>query len=493
MTNSRLLVGILLLSAFLRLYNLGGESLWLDEGFTARRAHASFIGLLHEFKHETQTGLYYFGEKIWCAAFGTSEASLRFPSVIFGVLAVWGVFLAGRVMFGPGTALCSALLLAVNPFAVFYSQEARPYSLFLAAAVFSVYFTLCLLRRPHKGWMLGYAVATTIALYSHPLGPLLLLVHGTAWLVYRNDERFPAARGLRVPLQSVLLVVLLYLPQLALMWRTVGRKIAGTSNASWIPVPSPQALMATVLHYFMLPQLLPLAGLCIAAGLIFSLRNRERGSGRGLLVLLSILLAFIAAPWVTSRLLTPIYVDRYTIPALAGIVLGLGWALCQFPRPLRVILVVVWLVLSGFTLGKYYTGLDKEPWREAAQWVQRNAQPGDVVILNAFYTRDTFSYYFHDYPGVRVIAPRTGDRVPQSLLDARHVLLVQSYEQKHKQVLDTLMPYILQNRAAGPTTIVEGRWPRYSWAFWTPDIRVTRFEQTAAPVTPAADLGILNP
>ena len=137
---TRYIFAILILAAALRLYGLADESLWLDEGYTARRATDSFAQLMAEFRYETETPLYYIMEKVWCSVFGTSEFSLRFLSVIFGIAATFGIFLLAKEIFSINVGLLSALLLAINPFAIHYSQEARPYALLLFAAVFSFYF-----------------------------------------------------------------------------------------------------------------------------------------------------------------------------------------------------------------------------------------------------------------------------------------------------------------------------------------------------------------
>jgi hypothetical protein len=106
--------------------------------------------------------LYYFLEKLWCAAAGTGEWAVRFPSAVYGVAAVLGTFLLARALFSPVVGLYAALFMAVNPFAVYYSQEARPYALFLAAAVFSVYYVLEVLRNGTRGSRVGYLVSTAV-------------------------------------------------------------------------------------------------------------------------------------------------------------------------------------------------------------------------------------------------------------------------------------------------------------------------------------------
>lgn len=156
---------ILALAAGLRLYGLGEESLWGDEGLTINRIlGTSYGGFLHRGPLETQGPLYYLLNKAWCDAFGLSVEALRFPSAIFGVLGVLTIYHLGRTMFDRRAGLLAALFLAVNPFALHYSQEARPYSLFMLTGVASAYFMVRLMGQFRLGDALGYVVATLAAL-----------------------------------------------------------------------------------------------------------------------------------------------------------------------------------------------------------------------------------------------------------------------------------------------------------------------------------------
>ena len=481
MSVSRLLIVILVLSAALRLYGLADESLWLDEGFTAHRATESLRELAIDFRHETQTVLYYVGELVWCAAFGTSEYALRLPSAVFGVAAVWGVFLLAREIFSASVGLWAALLLAVNPFAIFYSQEARPYSLFLAAAIFSLYFLLRMLRRLDKRAILLYLLATSIALYSHPLAPLLLLTHIVIWLIYRNDAEYPgAAHHVRQILQIFLFAALLYLPQFLFMFGTIVSKTQGTSRAGWIPVPDWNVFQQTAQQYFMYPVLAIFAFAVLAIGAVAYLR-RDRRSRRAALLLLTVVLACVAAPWLISVTVTPVYVVRYTLPALAAVIIALAWVFSRLPIAVRSLLVAIFLVLSGVALNQYYFGLDKEPWRETAQFVTEKARPGDLVALQASYVRQVFTYYFHAPAGVQVCAPWLNTEIPEAVDSASRIILVQSYDTKPQPSTAELLMRVRKNRTATQPVEIVGRRPVNPWAAWVPPIRVTLFERTPEP------------
>jgi len=85
-----ILLAILLMGLFLRIYDLSNESLWLDEGFSIRFANLSLYQIF--FLPETNPPLYYIILHWWINLFGDSEFSVRFPSVIFGFLSIFMVY-----------------------------------------------------------------------------------------------------------------------------------------------------------------------------------------------------------------------------------------------------------------------------------------------------------------------------------------------------------------------------------------------------------------
>jgi len=147
---------ILLAGLILRLVNLN-QSLWLDEAITALTVkNNTLVEIITNFaRGDFHPPLYYLILKLWSYVFGFSEVALRFPSVVFGVLTIFYVYKIGGKKFG----LVAGLLMALNPLAVYYSQEARMYSLAafcVTAAVY--YFSL-------KKWFL-WGVFLLIGLYS---------------------------------------------------------------------------------------------------------------------------------------------------------------------------------------------------------------------------------------------------------------------------------------------------------------------------------------
>lgn len=112
--------------------------------------------------------LYFYFMHYWIGLTGVSEWWLRFPSVVFGALAVLMMFLLGKELLGPFVGLAGALLVALMPEQIFYAQEARMYSLLVLLVTSSTYVLALALKRPRSAPLyVLYAALSIAGLYTH--------------------------------------------------------------------------------------------------------------------------------------------------------------------------------------------------------------------------------------------------------------------------------------------------------------------------------------
>lgn len=134
---------IVAIGLILRLISLN-QSLWLDEATTALVAKMPVGDILEKFMiGDFHPPLYYILMKYWVLVFGSSEISLRIPSVVFGVATVYFTYLIVKKLFDERTANIAGLLAATSGLMIYYSQEARMYGLaaFLVVAAFYFFLT----------------------------------------------------------------------------------------------------------------------------------------------------------------------------------------------------------------------------------------------------------------------------------------------------------------------------------------------------------------
>lgn len=203
------LAAIALLAAALRLSTLDLQSFWYDEAFTPLHVlHPSLFATLRSVVHSENTPpLWYLLAWADARILGTGEVALRLPSALAGIATVPVAWAIGAELERPSrgpqpaaappgtarrTAIACALLVAVNPLFVWYSQEARAYGLFVLMGALALLCFLRAEREPTRGRMALFALAGALALLTHYFA-VFLLIPMVLWLLYRRRTRRAAA------------------------------------------------------------------------------------------------------------------------------------------------------------------------------------------------------------------------------------------------------------------------------------------------------------
>lgn len=166
-----LLVGVTALGAVLRFATLGTQSYHHDEIVTASRVLR--VGFGHAMDavgfSESAPPLYYALAWLWTQVAGTGEWGLRSLSAVAGVATIPVAFLIGRELRGQRVGLLAAALVAVNPMLLWYSQEARAYSLLCFFCALSLLFCVRALdrERGEKRDFVLWGVFSSLALATH--------------------------------------------------------------------------------------------------------------------------------------------------------------------------------------------------------------------------------------------------------------------------------------------------------------------------------------
>lgn len=155
---------ILLWGTFLRVYSLGKESLHiqeiLDVGYAAEPI-AKTVQLSVSVGHFPTT---FIMMHYWIKLFGKSEFSVRFPSLIFGVMSIYLIFLLGKKLFNEKVGLLASYLFAVSTFNIYHSQFARLYNMLLFFTLTSFLFFYEALEKNKKLFWSAYAFFTLVSL-----------------------------------------------------------------------------------------------------------------------------------------------------------------------------------------------------------------------------------------------------------------------------------------------------------------------------------------
>jgi mannosyltransferase len=367
-------------AVFLRLLFLGQDSLWWDELASVAYSGGDWQDFWRwalESESLNQV-LYYLILRIWLYL-GENEFAIRSLSVISGVATVVVVFALGKRRFDVRTGLIAALALGVHAFHIEFSQEARGYSLLTLFVVLSSLFFVKSIERPSWGNWAGYALTSVLAGYSHFFGPLVLIAHASS-LIFLPPRAVPWKRLLL----SWSGIVLLLVP---LVYYALLRSVEKEPQAS---VTSLDQLVMAFTGNGGYP-LLAVYLILVLVATIFAIRNwisswASLESWRYAFLLTWLLVPTLLTLAVST--LEPVFVAKYLLGCLPALVLLAAAGISQVRLPLRTrfplvsgTILIVLVALSARATFAYYTNVEKEDWRGAANLVTSQWEPGDSFLI----------------------------------------------------------------------------------------------------------------
>lgn len=365
-----LLILITLLGCALRFYKLGEWSFWGDEMFTVGGREDGFNYSL--VRQSISLSLIQF----MVAWLGMTEWHARLVPALFGVVSIPTLYFLVKKMFNPATGLAAALLLAVSPWHLYWSQNARfyvPLLLFYTLALFFFYFGF----EEDKPWYLVIAliflgIATKERLLALFFGPVVV---GYLLLVVLLPFEKPA--GLRWRNLAIF-----FLPGMIAGGFFVSpyiQDLSGWMTGFGYVNNNPVWIMLGVVYYVGLG-VISFAGL----GALFFLLQKNRA------VLLLSLSATLPLLGIMSLSLFHYTANRYVFVALSSWLVLAALAAVELYRQshknIKVLAVGVLLLLFLTPLSenvlyfKYQNG-NRDDWRGAFEFVKQHKLADELVVV----------------------------------------------------------------------------------------------------------------
>ncbi len=177
------------LGALLRFYGIGHQGFWYDESYTALLVGRGPGEMLRLIPHlESTPPLYYCVAWVWARIFGFGPAGLKSLSALCGTLAIPVAYAAARKLLpSQRAAVIVAALMACNPFLIWYSQEARAYSMLVLMSALTLLAFAYARERPRPMAVALWAIACAAALLTHYYA-VIVIVPQAGWLVYEHRQ-----------------------------------------------------------------------------------------------------------------------------------------------------------------------------------------------------------------------------------------------------------------------------------------------------------------
>lgn len=401
-TLALIVAGILLLALVVRLHQIELQVVWYDEAFSVWLARMAPAQTVLFTTRDVHPPLYYLLLHVWMNCFGDGVAAVRSFSVVTGVASVGMGMLIARWLDGWRSAVIAGVLLAILPIAVYYSQEARMYSLLGLLMLSALYVILLWGRQQRDRYLLAYALLMIAGLYTHYFAVLCAAAIWLHVLLAKGQNGKSLIRSGRWWICN-LAIALAFLPWLP----TLIEQASDSGLLAWVAEMTPMTLPTSVWQAFALGLQVPGAKL---AAVLFCLLLITAGAFLGYLDQVphrprSLLVIYCFIPILVLGLIScvkPMFVARYLLFAFLGLPILLAIALTGMRQNWRVPLLVLCMVLEATGLANLYSR--QFNLRGGSEWVDNRLdyvmaqvgahwQQGDALLADDRNWSLTIDYY----------------------------------------------------------------------------------------------------
>jgi uncharacterized membrane protein len=395
------LVAILVVAAVVRLFVIGRDALWLDEGYSWWDATQSFASLWRLVPTcDPHPPLYFALLHGWIALLGDGTVTMRLLSTLFGLATVAVVYAAGRTLdfargagdrrFGIGAFAAS--LFALTPFQVYFSIESRPYALLcFGAALLTLGCLRVIAATQRRSRRLAFAwtdridaptvacllIGGVIVVWTNDTAVLVLGAASVGFVLLWWIDR--DSRAAIVPVVAIgVLIGLLWSPDWPLLLEQ-GREV---TQDFWIPRPS-WGGVTYELHYLIGLDAFGLTwpiAFVIACGL---LAIGLRVGRRWVAMIAALALLPIVFNVAVSAVMAPILIARALIGATPALTIALAAAaILPKSRISRAVLLIGLLIVHVWAVGGFLAADHvKEPWKPIVAKLAVIAKDAPVLVV----------------------------------------------------------------------------------------------------------------
>jgi len=426
------LVALTVIGALMRLTTLTSRGLWQDEAAQISQMTGTVWETIQSQIGGTHPPLFHVLMHFWISWFGTSEVALRSFSAIVGVCSIPVAYWAGATLYNRRVGLLAAGIIALSPYHIWYSQEARMYSLMTFFGLLSIgCFVLAMRENSVRRWA-AYGVVTLCGLFTQYF--FLLLLGGQVLYYFfveilqreirlgRRGERtatwrsplrlfadVPTLRPWLITNGVLVALMLLWMYQAVFFTPTGASRMVTSLSSTGLGygAPGPSwalrfndigTTLVEVLTGFHPPWIV--FGLVAMWPLMIYFVMLLLGQGRQIRSQTAFLLFSAVSGtlviWTLGQWQGVVLLSRYLMGmASAGVLIG-AVAIDLIPIGIRRPLLGVAMVLAvaAWTNQSFdHASMGRYENREAVAYVSEHYRPGDTVIYQPFYIDRLVEYY----------------------------------------------------------------------------------------------------
>jgi len=390
---AQILLCLTIFGFILRFYHLGFNSLWLDEASTYTFATMSLSGIWQATAGgEFNPPLFYWMEHLMLAL-GNNESILRFIPALLGGLTVPLVYIVGKEFVDRNVGIIAAAACAFSPFLIYYSQEARAYSVMLFFVVFAMVFFLRALKNDDlNDWVL-FGVLSALAFWSHFYAMVIIGALALYALVVKAPSLRKDIGSIKPMLIAGAVFVVLCLPLILVTIQLFAKR---TAAAPTYGIQGMGIIMETFRQISGFPDNIVIVIVFLALFIIGICQAFLIDRNKGIFLVSLMVLTFVISYFLSFRIpMEPRYLIFLTPVFFIGVALSYKpvWNLFHNPGVVYGLMVLI-VILGAPILVNMYSGYTKDDWRGFSGQIQKATSPGDFVVVIPGYITQPFDYYY---------------------------------------------------------------------------------------------------
>lgn len=403
--DNKFLVAILIVAAVLRFYKINFQSLWMDEIYTMNVSNPanSYATVITEVNNREGFPYFYFLLlKTLYFIFGYSPIVSRGLSAILGVLSVYMIARLGEKMYNKQAGIFAALILAFSEYAIYISQDARPYTFYLFTVLLTYYLLIQYFKNTSKTNAIKYGLSLGLLLNVNFFAALNVLSQGILLvLFYFIIDTENRKNYIKNTLLTIVITFVLFSPNIYKLF------LLSKIESFWIPAPTPETISLIVKEFLGNSEITLFLFLSIFIFFITTIFNTKQLSKTkdilkdkktfSFVILVSWAFLYFIIIFIKSYTQTSLFLARYLTSLFPVIILifGIGLAMIKnnVIKTVFTSILVTFIFFNHTIVRGYYRGPNKTQFREASQLIIDKNKNKETVYTSLKYW---FDYYLNN-------------------------------------------------------------------------------------------------
>ena len=236
---------ILVANLILGVISLNLSPIGLDEPFSIFHAQMDLSDIVSHLKGGNNPPLYEIVLHFWIKIFGISPISVRFPSLVFSICTLFFTFKIAERISGTQDAFFAILLMSFSNYYIYFTHEARAYSLFLLLTVLLIYLVIRISEQKESknAEFIAFGLVAALLLYTHYFGLFVFIFQSLVLVLINRKERIVLLKFLFTFIGAIIL----FSPYIL---ETYSRFVYSSNSGTWVQATENLGNLHDMIHWF---------------------------------------------------------------------------------------------------------------------------------------------------------------------------------------------------------------------------------------------------